>query len=133
MLSKKIMKRTTSFFQLQFPAILQIQKRKKNKKITDNEELKTLYEKDQSERTAANIDWKIVNKNDSLQQARVIELLDSGRVITGNDYYHTAMIFQHGLDTFASGMAVKMMTKALELDTTVNKWLLAAAIDRDLI
>ena len=30
-------------------------------------------------------------------------------------------------------MAVKYMRKAIELDTTINKWLLAAAIDRDLL
>ncbi len=49
------------------------------------------------------------------------------------DYYNSAMIFQHGRDTLASSMAVKHMKKAIELDSTMNKWLLAAAIDRDLM
>lgn len=43
------------------------------------------------------------------------------------------MIFQHGGDTLASSMAVKHMRKAIELDSSINKWLLAAAIDRDLM
>ena len=41
------------------------------------------------------------------------------------------IIFQHGNDTIDSSEAVKMMKKSIELDSTVNKWLLAAAIDRD--
>jgi len=43
------------------------------------------------------------------------------------------MIFQHGNDTIASGKAVKYMKKAVNLDPEINKWLLAAAIDRDLM
>ena len=101
--------------------------------LVDNEELKTLYNEDQSERLAGDIDWKVLNKRDSSREARVYELLNSGKVNTSEDYANAAMIFQHGLDTIASGMAVKMMRKAIELDSTRNKWLLAAAIDRDLM
>jgi hypothetical protein len=43
------------------------------------------------------------------------------------------MIFQHGTDTIVSLMAIKMMRKSIELDSMANKWLLAAAIDRDLM
>jgi tetratricopeptide (TPR) repeat protein len=43
------------------------------------------------------------------------------------------MIFQHGEDSTAYGMAVKLMRKSIELDPTANKWLLAAAIDRYLL
>jgi len=52
---------------------------------------------------------------------------------TSKDYYHSAMIFQQGLDTFATSMAVKIMKRSLELDSSINKLLLAAAIDRDLM
>jgi len=112
--------------------------REKNKnhipeKITDNLELLQIYQKDQSERQSENIDWEIVLVQDSLRQIRVKQLLDSNKVRTSIDYYNAAMIFQHGLDTFASGMAVKLMRKSLELDSTADKWLLAAAIDRDLM
>jgi tetratricopeptide (TPR) repeat protein len=99
----------------------------------DNEELKEIYRTDQSERSTHNINWKTLNKNDSVRMARVYELLRTNKVVTGQDHYHAAMVFQHGSDTVASAMAVNMMRKAIELDTTVNKWLLAAAIDRDLM
>jgi len=60
-------------------------------------------------------------------------MVDSGLVRTSEDYANAAMVFQHGSDTMASGMAVRMMRKAIDLDSSRNKWLLAAAIDRDLM
>lgn len=102
-------------------------------KLTDNLELIEIYKKDQSERQVENIDWEILLHRDSLREIRVKQLLDSNKVQTSLDYHNAAMIFQHGLDTIASGMAVKLMQKSLELDSTANKWLLAAAIDRDLM
>ena len=101
--------------------------------LVDNLEIKEIYQADQADRQTENIDWFEVSKRDSLRKARVYELLDSGKVRTSKDYYNAAMVFQHGGDTVASGMAVKMMKKAIQLDSTTNKWLLAAAIDRDLM
>jgi tetratricopeptide (TPR) repeat protein len=100
---------------------------------TDNEELKALYEADQLDRKATVIDWPAIAERDKQRQARVYELLDSNRIRSSEDYYHAAMIFQHGMDTLASEMAIKMMQKAIELDPRRRKWLLAAAIDRDLM
>lgn len=101
----------------------------------DNAELQKMYDEDQKVRTSinANIDWHSVSIQDSLRRVRVYELIREGKVITAKDYYHSAMIFQHGNDTIASTMAIKQMKKAIELDSTINKWLLAAAIDRDLM
>lgn len=101
--------------------------------VKDNTELNKMYEEDQTSRAKSNIDWNILSKQDSIREARVYELIKEGKIVTGRDYYNSAMIFQHGRDTLASGMAVKQMRKAIELDSTINKWLLAAAIDRDLM
>ena len=112
------------------------QEKKKNdlhEKLTDNLELLQIYQNDQSERQIENIDWEILLRKDSIRLIRVNQLLDSNKVRTSNDYHNAAMIFQHGYDTIASGMAVKLMRMSLELDSTANKWLLAAAIDRDLM
>ncbi|MEK6480642.1 tetratricopeptide repeat protein [Catalinimonas sp. 4WD22] len=102
-------------------------------KVSDHLELKTMYEEDQANRMSGNIDWQVVSRRDSLREARVYTLLDSNLVRTSADHYYATMIFQHGGDTVASGMAVKMMRKAVALDAGINKWLLAAAIDRDLM
>lgn len=99
----------------------------------DNVELKIMYEADQQTRLSGNIDWAKLVKEDSLRRVRVQELLDSGKVITGRDHYHAAMVFQHGRDSVDYGKAVQLMRKAVALDSTVNRWLLAAAIDRELM
>jgi len=99
----------------------------------DNAELQKMYDEDQGARKVPDINWSVLIKQDSIRQARVLEMIRDGKIVTGKDYYNSAMIFQHGNDTLASGMAVKQMKKAIELDPTVNRWLLAAAIDRDLM
>ena len=99
----------------------------------DNVELKKMYDEDQGSRMVSNIDWVQLTKNDNIRENRVYELIKDGKIVTGKDYYHSAMIFQHGKDSVAYGMAVMQMKKAIKLDSTINKWLLAAAIDRDLM
>jgi len=101
--------------------------------FTNNLGLDELYKTDQVDRQTANIDWSIVSKRDKQREARVYELLDSNKINSSEDFANAAMIFQHGNDTIASGMAVKLMQKAIGLDSTRSKWLLAAAIDRDLM
>lgn len=109
--------------------------KKFEKKIveTDNTELIEIYQNDQSDRMTDNINWLEVNKRDSLRRVRVHQLLDSGKVITGLDFKNAAMVFQHGKDSTDYGLAVKLMKKAIEKDTTINKWLFAAATDRYLL
>jgi len=102
-------------------------------KPKDSQELIEIYKNDQADRQTGNIDWEIVSKKDSLREVRIYQLLDSNKVQTSLDYHNAAMIFQHGGDSTAYGMAVKLMRKSIELDSTANKWLLAAAIDRYLL
>jgi len=99
----------------------------------DNLELKAIYEADQSDRLNPPIDWKRVSQNDMDRRERVRQLLDSGLVRTATDYKCAAMVFQHGGDTASSAMAVALMQEAVALDPSINKWLLAAAIDRNLM
>lgn len=99
----------------------------------DNIELKKIHDEDQNSRMVEEIDWKQLTKKDSVRRYRVFELFSSNQVITGKDYYRSAMIFQHGKDSNDYRMAINFMKKAIELDTTINRWLLAAAIDRELM
>jgi len=102
-------------------------------KLKDNQELIEIYRNDQADRQTDNIDWSVISKRDSLREVRIYQLLDSNKVRTSKDYHNAAMIFQHGGDSTAYGMAVNLMRKSIELDSTANKWLLAAAIDRYLL
>ncbi|MFK8058228.1 MAG: DUF6624 domain-containing protein, partial [Saprospiraceae bacterium] len=104
-----------------------------NVPIPDNLELLHLYEADQADREVEDIDWGYVFPRDQQRRARVTELLDSNKVITSADCYNAAMVFQHGSDSIAYGTAVRLMRKAIELDPSRDKSLLAAAIDRDLV
>jgi tetratricopeptide (TPR) repeat protein len=99
----------------------------------NNIELQRMYNEDQAARMVKEIDWLVLTKQDRERQNRVYELIKARQIVTGKDYYNSAMIFQHGADSIAFAMAVRHMRKAIELDTNINKWLLAAAIDRDLL
>lgn len=101
--------------------------------LLDNPKLIEIYANDQSDRKSNNIDWSVVSVNDNLREQRIYKLLDSNKVRTSLDYFNAAMVFQHGRDSIAYGMAVKMMRKSIKLDPSADKWLLAAAIDRDLL
>jgi tetratricopeptide (TPR) repeat protein len=92
-----------------------------------------MYAEDQQSRLESNIDWTLLTKQDKERENRIYELIKAGEINTGRDYYNSAMIFQHGVDTISSSMAIKYISKAIELDSTIDKWLLAAAIDRDLM
>lgn len=102
-------------------------------KVADNPELGEMFKSDQADRTTPNIDWNIVQKHDSVREKRVYELLDSNKVLTAEDYNNAALIFHHGEDSVAYGMAMKLMKKSIELDPTRNKWYLAVMTDRYLL
>ena len=99
---------------------------------TDNLELRELYENDQAERSVAPIDWAVLNVADSLRRVRVMEIREEGGIKTANDYHHAAMVFQHGSDTTAIGIAYRFAREAVRIDAdhTGAKWLMAAAWDR---
>ena len=98
--------------------------------MPDNPELVEIYKQDQADRTGTDIDWLKMSINDSLRRKRVYELLDSNMVHTAGDYQNEAMVFQHGGNPSSYKMAMEMMEKAIELDPSTSKWLLAAATDR---
>ena len=97
-----------------------------------NAELLQLFKADQEDRKPG-VNWRNRIQRDKVRKKRVLELLKANKVITSKDHYNAAIIFQHGGDTLSSSLAVKMMKRAIELDNTISKWLLAAAIDRDLL
>ena len=97
-----------------------------------------MYEADQFDRSPPDgeqIDWMRVMVADSTRRARVMEMLDSNLVRTADDYYHAAMIFQHGNDTTSARLAFELSRSAVELDSSHDraKWMTAAAWDRYLM
>jgi len=94
-----------------------------------NEELRQLYEADQADRRGGQLSPD-VSERDRARRRRVAELLDAGAVESGEDFFHAAMVFQHGdgLDDYQR--ARELALRAAELGHRPGRWLAAAALDR---
>jgi len=101
----------------------------------DNVELKKMYEEDQKAREEEKINWKELTKQDSIRRCLVKDMIKQNMLSTSNDYYHAAMVFQHGKDSTSYKLAWDYSLKASMMDTanTNARWLSAASYDRYLI
>ncbi len=104
---------------------------------TDNDELRSIFVQDQADREgiagADEADWSAMAARDQQRRERVNELLAAGAVETGADYFHAAMVLQHG-DTLASyRQACELAATARRLGDHRGAWLAAAALDRWLV
>jgi TPR repeat protein len=93
-----------------------------------NQELRELYEQDQAERQGP-ISPDLMER-DRKRRQRVEELLDSGSVVSAEDYFHAAMVFQHGEKVEDYWKAYELARRAAEQGHTTGRWLAAAAYDR---
>lgn len=101
------------------------------------QELKEIFDADQSDRNPSNkekrgkdIDWSKVQKNDRKRLARTSQLLKSNKLTTANDYYHAAMIFQHGDKASHYKLSHILATIAAMKGHKDAPWLCAASFDR---
>ena|SRR5439155_1578759 len=99
-----------------------------------NTELQALYEEDQADRQAfEQLDHEqlqLVLQRDRARRQRVEELVEREALQTAEDYFHAAMVFQHGetLDDF--WRAHELVRKGAELGHPNCRWLSAATYDR---
>jgi hypothetical protein len=102
-----------------------------------NPVLTRLFEEDQADRKGdpAKIDWKVVTPRDEERRARVQAILDRSEAKVSVDFYHAAMIFQHGHAVADFATAHRLALRAVELDdhNASARWLAAAAKDRELM
>lgn len=101
----------------------------------NNAELRRIYEEDQADRAGgpnAKADWSAVEARDKARQERVHQILKEGGGKTADDYFHAAMVFQHGDSDDEIAKAHELSLKAAELDAEhpVARWLAAASKDR---
>jgi len=102
----------------------------------DNQELVRLMDEDQADRTpddAKSIDWKLVGPRDASRLSRVKELYSKNQLQTGGDYYHAAMILQHGDVAEDYLLAHELCVVAISKGDTRATWLAAASEDRFLM
>jgi len=98
-------------------------------------ELKSLYEADQSaRRTRPNSQaaWDALNAADATRLARVAEIVAAGGLQHTDDYYHAAMVFQHGStpEDFQKAHAYALKSAELDRHGSRSRWLVCATEDR---
>ena len=99
---------------------------------TINVEIKALHDADQADRRAPSIDWAVVSARDDERRARVLALAAQGQLKAADDYYHAALVMQHGRvpEDFARAMQWARQAWALDPLQHSARWLSAAAEDR---
>jgi len=111
-----------------------VEARRAEREKKNNAELTRIYEEDQADRSGdmEKIDWTVVDARDKARQDRVHQILAQGGAKTADDYYHAAMVFQHGDTIEEIAEAHELSLKAAELDPTHSsaRWLAAASKDR---
>ncbi len=105
---------------------------------TDNAELARLHREDQSDRTppeGKSIDWAIVGPRDQARLARTKELYIQNQLTTANDYYHAALILQHGRvpEDFLLAHEFCIVAISKGKNDKHTRWLAAASEDRFLM
>jgi hypothetical protein len=94
-----------------------------------HQELRDLFEADQADRGSAVLPRDLIERDRS-RRRRVAELLDAGAAHIGEDFFHAAMVFQHGETPEDYQRARDLAMHAAELGHRPGRWLAAAAQDR---
>jgi len=110
-----------------------------NLEILDNSELQEMFDGDQEDRK--NFDWEKnshedfeeIRKKDRKRIAFVREMINEGKLQTGADYYHAAIILQHGEELNDYLKANELAKKAMELGDDRSPLLVASSWDRYLM
>jgi hypothetical protein len=104
-------------------------------RANDNAELRALFDDDQGDRKGPNLDWAVVGPRDEAREQRVNEILAAGGAKTSADYFHAAMVYQHGSTPAQAQRAHELALEAVALDSSNDtaKWLAAASEDRRLM
>jgi tetratricopeptide (TPR) repeat protein len=100
----------------------------------NNAEIKRIHDEDQEDRRPGpgKIDWTVVGKRDEERRARMTQILAEGGAKTTDDYFHAAMVFQHGTTIDEIARAHELALKAAEFNPPHPnaRWLAAASKDR---
>ena len=102
----------------------------------DNAEMTAIFNADQGDRKRTElgkIDWSVVGPRDEARRVRTKVLLDSGKLRTGDDFYHAAFVFQHGSTPNDYLLAHTLAVIAAAAGRKDAAWIAAATLDRYLM
>jgi hypothetical protein len=94
-----------------------------------NRRLRELFEQDQVDRAGGRL-RPGADERDDRRRAEVETLLAGGAAAAPEDWYHAAMVFQHGSGRDHYRRAHELARRAAELGHQPGRWLAAAAEDR---
>ena len=97
--------------------------------MTASVELREIFEADQQDRKQVPLQVD-VNLRDAARRERVLAIIEAGGLAEPEDYFHAAMVFQHGTDLKDYQRAHQLARKAAEMGYRPGRWLAAAAYDR---
>ncbi|MFZ6780330.1 hypothetical protein ACO0LD_26140 [Undibacterium sp. Ji83W] len=80
-----------------------------------NERLRAMYEADQNERKSAQNDFSHIINNDRDRRAAVLSMLQTTKLSSAEDYFHAAMIYQHGTTLEDIRLAYSLINIAVTL------------------
>lgn len=99
-----------------------------------NEELWSLFEADRAERIDhppyGTPEYWALRDRDHQRRVKVSEIITSGTCTTAEDYYHAALIFQHGDEIEEIAQAHQLAKHSAGLGHAPARWLAAATLDR---
>lgn len=100
--------------------------------ISNNHRLLELFEADQDARSSNDIDWKMVSTQDKARREEVLSIIAKDGLHTSEDYYHAAMVFQHGekADEIRTAYSLAWLASVMDPNNDATRWLSAAAWDR---
>lgn len=111
-----------------------VEARRAENEKKNNAELTRLHHEDQADRSGdpGKIDWSVVGPRDRARRARVTQILAEGGAKTAADYFHAALVFQHGDTDEEIAKAHELALKTVEIDSEYPsaRWLAAASKDR---
>ncbi len=95
-----------------------------------NAEMTAIFDADQADRHVADIDWSIIGVADEKRRIRTEELLNTGALHSGDDFYHAAFVFQHGRtsEDYLKAHLLAMIATARGKPDAV--WIAPATLDR---
>ncbi len=96
----------------------------------DNSELQRLFEVDQNARRDPNMSWDEIDALDEANRSEVLSMLARGEIRTGLDYFHAAVILQHGESVEEIRLAHSFATISNQLGYKRASWMQAASWDR---
>ncbi len=95
-------------------------------------QMKAIFDADQEDRQG-NIDWAKVKPRDLAREKIVLDLLKTGKLVTGKELVGAAYVFQHGSCPNHFLLANVLAERAIKLGTQGAKWIYAATLDRWLL